>query len=56
MEKSIQRAIEKLENKGWITINENLNPEAVTKEIIQHMKEMKLIDFIKSFSPSELRN
>ena len=51
MEEEIKRTIEKLVEMKWITINEKLNPDAVTSAFIDILKDMSLKKFVDIFTP-----
>lgn len=51
MEKEVLRTINKMEEMKWITINPNLNKEAIAQLFIEILKEIKLKDYINLFTP-----
>lgn len=51
IEKEIKRIITDMVNSKWITLNKNLNPEAVTILFVDLFKEIKLKDYLEIFTP-----
>lgn len=49
MKEEIARTIEKLEKMGWITVNDNLNRDALPAVFLDIMKEMSVKKFIQIF-------
>lgn len=49
MRKTIREAINKLVKMKWITLNENINEEAIIIVIENFIKEMTFVDFIRWF-------
>lgn len=51
MKEEVLRTLLKCKEMGWITINENLNEEALAATFVEIMKDMSLKNFIDIFSP-----
>lgn len=51
MNEEIERTIKKLEELGWITVNEHLNREALVAVFIDILKEMPLKKYLDIFTP-----
>lgn len=54
MKEEILRAIDKCEEMGWITINPNLNKEAIAGAFLDIFKDMSLKRAMEIFFPREL--
>lgn len=52
MEEEILRVIKNAEEKGWITLNKHLEPEAIAAVFVDELRKMPLDKFVKIFSPN----
>jgi hypothetical protein len=50
MKEEIQRTIQKLEDMKWITVNNDLNREALATVFVDILKEMSVKKFLTIFS------
>lgn len=53
MKEEVLRTIKHLESKGWITINEHLEPAALAAVFVEVLKDMPLSKFVEIFNPFE---
>jgi len=53
MEKLFTQVIHTAVEKGWITINPNLNEEALVAMFVDAVKDMRLRDYLEIFNKSD---
>lgn len=54
MREQIEKAIVEWQKKGWITINEHLDPEVLSDQMIRELQNMPLRKFVETFNPFNL--
>ena len=51
MENIVRKTLKKLIEKKWITVNQDLDEDAVVFAFLKEMKEISLKDFVDAFIP-----